>query len=135
METILLTGGLGYIGSLTCLELLSLKYKVIIFDSLINSSIESLRRIKTLSSYTKDNSPNNLIFIKGDIRNYNDLKKSFKEARDNKHKINAVIHMAGLKSVFDSQKNPDLYKDVNLKGGNSSESNGGKSMLFHHIQQ
>ena len=116
METILLTGGLGYIGSLTCLELLSLKYKVIIFDSLINSSIESLRRIKTLGSYSKDYCPNNLIFIKGDIRNYNDLNKTFKDARDNENKINAVVHMAGLKSVFDSQKNPDLYKDVNLYG-------------------
>ena len=48
METILLTGGLGYIGSHTCLELLSLKYKVIIFDSLINSSLESLEKNKNL---------------------------------------------------------------------------------------
>ena len=91
METILITGGLGYIGSLTCLELLSLKYKVIIFDSLINSSIESLRRIKTLGSYSKDYSPNNLIFIKGDIRNYNDLNKTFKDARDNENKINELF--------------------------------------------
>ena len=63
METILLTGGLGYIGSHTCLELLSLKYKVIIFDSLINSSLE-FKRIKTLSSYSKVYSPKRLVLSK-----------------------------------------------------------------------
>ena len=116
MDTILLTGGLGYIGSHTCLNLLSLKYKVIIFDSLINSSIETLNRIRTLGSHYEKYSPNRLVFIKGDIRNYYDLKKTFKNARDNNNKINAVIHLAALKSVFDSQKNPELYKDVNLNG-------------------
>ena len=75
-----------------------------------------MKRIKTLSSYSKEYSPKRLVFIKGDIRNYNDLNKTFKDARDNKNKINAVIHLAGLKSVFDSQKNPDIYKDVNLHG-------------------
>ena len=116
METILLTGGLGYIGSHTCLKLLSLKYKVIIFDSLKNSSLESFERIKTISTNSKKYGPNRLIFKKGDIRNYSDLQRTFKYAKDNGNKINAVIHLAGLKSVFDSQKNPEIYKDVNLHG-------------------
>ena len=44
------------------------------------------------------------------------MRKTFDHARDNQNHINAVIHLAGLKSVFDSQKNPDVYKDVNLHG-------------------
>ena len=97
MKSIVVTGGTGFIGSHTCLELLSLKYKVIIFDSLINSSIETLNRIRTLGSHYEKYSPNRLVFIKGDIRNYYDLRKTFDDARDNQNQINAVIHLAGLK--------------------------------------
>ena len=81
MKTILITGGLGYIGSHTCLELLLFKYKVIIFDSLKNSSLKSLERIKTLASKLNEYDPNKLVFIKGDIRDYKTLQNTFKEAK------------------------------------------------------
>ena len=101
---VLVTGGAGYIGSHTVLELLNLGYEVIVLDSLVNSSIESIHRIQHLcgKSFT---------FVKGDIRDKTVLKHLFAE-----HSIDAVIHFAGLKAVGESVTNPLEYYDVNVNG-------------------
>ena len=84
---ILVTGGAGYIGSHTCLELLNQGHEVVVFDNLSNSSEESLRRVKKLTG--KD-----IVFYKADML-VRDARESFFE----KVKIVAVIHFAGLKAV------------------------------------
>ncbi|GAA5093811.1 UDP-glucose 4-epimerase GalE [Wohlfahrtiimonas larvae] len=104
MANILVTGGAGYIGSHTCIELLEANHQVIVLDNLSNSSEESLRRVQQLTNKT-------LTFIKGDIRNSDDLDKVFTQ-----HKIDAVIHFAGLKAVGESQKIPLAYFDNNISG-------------------
>lgn len=104
MANILVTGGAGYIGSHTCIELLEANHQVIVLDNLSNSSEESLRRVQQLTHKT-------LTFIKGDIRNSDDLDKVFAQ-----HPIDAVIHFAGLKAVGESQKLPLIYFDNNISG-------------------
>lgn len=103
-ETILVTGGAGYIGSHTCLELLEQNYNVIVFDNLSNSSPESLKRIEKLTGKS-------LHFIEGDIRDATALDKVFTQ-----HSIDAVIHFAGLKAVGESQEIPLIYFDNNIAG-------------------
>lgn len=100
--TILVTGGAGYIGSHTCVELLNSGYSVIVIDNLCNSSVKSLERVKSLTQ--KD-----LVFYEGDVRNQKLLETIFTE-----NKIDCVIHFAGLKAVGDSVKNPWYYYDNNL---------------------
>ncbi len=102
--TILVTGGTGYIGSHTVLELLKNDFEVIVLDNLSNSSYESLKRVSKL---TKKNIP----FEKCDIRNYQALEEVFK-----KNVISAVIHFAGLKSVNESVSNPLKYYENNVFG-------------------
>ncbi len=104
MENILVTGGTGYIGSHTVLELLNGGYGVVVLDNLCNSSEESLERVKRLTG--KDAK-----FYKGDIRNAADLDGIFKE-----NKIDAVIHFAGLKAVGESVRLPLAYYDNNVTG-------------------
>ncbi|WP_077928365.1 UDP-glucose 4-epimerase GalE [Wohlfahrtiimonas populi] len=104
MANILITGGAGYIGSHTCIELLEANHKVIVLDNLSNSSEESLRRVQQLTRKT-------LTFIEGDIRNSDDLNAIFTN-----HAIDAVIHFAGLKAVGESQKIPLAYFDNNISG-------------------
>ena len=99
-----MTGGAGYIGSHTCVELLSAGHEVIVFDNLSNSSQESLNRVEKLTG----KSP---IFIKGDIRDGKALDEAFSQ-----HKIDAVIHFAGLKAVGESQQIPLTYFDNNISG-------------------
>ena len=106
MSYILVTGGLGYIGSHICLGLLQNNFKLVILDSLVNSSYDVLSRIQSISN--KDIN-NEIIFYKDDIRN--NLNYVF-----NKHKIILVIHLAALKSVYESQTNSKLYYDVNVTG-------------------
>lgn len=101
---ILVTGGAGYIGSHTCIELLNAGFEVIVFDNLSNSSLESLRRVEALTSKT-------LTFIEGDIRDGAALDAVF-----NGHEIRAVIHFAGLKAVGESQEKPLIYFDNNIAG-------------------
>ena len=86
---ILITGGLGYIGSNTIIELRKIKNNIIILDNLSNSSKTTLNTIKKL--YKKK-----IIFIKADLR-HKKIEKIF-----SKYKIDAVIHFAGLKSVKES---------------------------------
>ncbi|WP_455803163.1 UDP-glucose 4-epimerase GalE [Acinetobacter guillouiae] len=104
MANILVTGGAGYIGSHTCVELLEAGHKVVVLDNLSNSSEESLKRVQELTGKT-------LKFVQGDIRYQNDLDQVFSN-----HKIDAVIHFAGLKAVGESQQIPLTYFDHNIAG-------------------
>ncbi|NAS04933.1 UDP-glucose 4-epimerase GalE [Acinetobacter haemolyticus] len=104
MAKILVTGGAGYIGSHTCLELLSAGHEVIVFDNLSNSSEESLVRVQKLANKT-------LVFVQGDIRDEIALDQLFQS-----HQIDAVIHFAGLKAVGESQEKPLIYFDNNIAG-------------------
>ena len=103
-KSILITGGLGYIGSHTSIELIESGYKIVIIDNLSNSSIESLRRIKQL---VKCDIP----FYNIDIRDKDKLGQVFHE-----NKIEGVIHFAGLKSVNESTIKPLEYYDNNVNG-------------------
>jgi UDP-glucose 4-epimerase len=104
MSTVLVTGGAGFIGSHTSVELLNAGYDIIILDNFVNSKPESLKRIKELTG--KD-----FKFYQADIRDEEAMTKVFVE-----NKIDAVIHFAGLKSVPQSVKEPLNYYDNNIAG-------------------
>jgi UDP-glucose 4-epimerase len=101
---ILVTGGAGYIGSHTCVELLNADFELVVFDNLCNSKSEALKRVQNITD-------KNLDFIQGDVRNRDQLRQVFKE-----HSITAVIHFAGLKAVGESSQIPLHYYDVNVGG-------------------
>ncbi len=101
---ILVTGGAGYIGSHTCLELLEAGHEVVIVDSLVNSRKESLRRVEEVTGKT-------VKFYKVDLRNIEQLRGVFSE-----NKIEAVIHFAGLKAVGESVSMPLRYYENNIGG-------------------
>jgi UDP-glucose 4-epimerase len=103
------TGGAGYIGSHTCLELLkSKKYKVVVVDNLDNSSEESLRRVQKLTACASEQ----LVFRNCDIRDRQGLKSVLEEFPD----ISSCIHFAGLKAVGESVAKPLMYYDCNIGG-------------------
>ena len=104
MAKILVTGGAGFIGSHTCVELLNSEYEVIVLDNLCNSSEESLNRVQQICE-------KNLTFVQGDIRDAQVLDQVFQQ-----HHIDAVIHFAGLKAVGESQQIPLAYFDNNISG-------------------
>ena len=104
MAKILVTGGAGYIGSHTCVELLNAGHEVIVLDNLCNSSAESLSRVGKLTQKS-------LTFVEGDIRDSQLLDQVFQQ-----NSINAVIHFAGLKAVGESQQIPLAYFDNNIAG-------------------
>jgi len=114
MGVLLITGGAGFIGSHCCHVLLEAGYELIILDSLINSSIESIKRVSLLNGNELQLN-DQIKIIQGDIRDTDLLKKIFKDAQDNK-KIEGVIHLAGLKAVGESVQNPLMYWDVNVNG-------------------
>lgn len=99
---ILVTGGTGYIGSHTCVELLNAGYDIIVLDNLSNSKIEVVDKIKTITG--KD-----FKFYEQDLRNEEMLDNVFKNEN-----IDAVIHFAGLKAVGESVEKPILYYQNNL---------------------
>lgn len=101
---VLVTGGAGYIGSHTVLELLKAGHEVFVVDNLSNSSEESLKRVERLTGET-------VLFYKVDIRNKDILKEIF----ENKHP-DVVIHFAGLKAVGESTQKPLEYFDNNIGG-------------------
>src|SRR5690554_6362023 len=101
---ILVTGGTGYIGSHTVLELLSENYNVVVLDNLSNSSLESINRVEKISG-------KKVSFVEGDIRDEALLSKIFLD-----FDIAAVIHFAGLKAVGESVAKPAEYYDVNVSG-------------------
>lgn len=104
MAKILVTGGAGYIGSHTCVELLNTGHDVVVLDNLSNSSVESLNRVQRLAQKS-------LKFVEGDIRNSQILDRIFQE-----NTIDAVIHFAGLKAVGESQQIPLKYFENNISG-------------------
>ena len=99
---VLVTGGAGYIGSHTCVELLSSGYGVVVIDNLCNANPVSLERVEALTGKT-------VIFYEGDVRDEGLLRKIFAE-----NDISCVIHFAGLKAVGESVEKPWEYYDNNL---------------------
>lgn len=104
MKNILVTGGAGYIGSHTCLELLEAGFDVTAIDNLSNSSEESLKRVQKLTGKTLD-------FHKVDLLDIEGLRKVV-----NSKKFDAVIHFAALKAVGESVSKPLLYYRNNITG-------------------
>jgi len=99
---ILITGGAGYIGSHTIIELLNNNHTVIVVDNLSNSNPESLKRVEKITNST-------IPFYKIDLRDKNSLDTVFTDS-----KIDAVIHFAGLKAVGESVKKPIEYYGNNI---------------------
>ena len=104
METILVTGGCGYIGSHTVLELLKKNYQVVVVDNFSNSSFESLRRVQKITG-------KEVIFYEADIRDRDALERIFSA-----HRLDAVIHFAAFKAVGESCKLPLKYYENNING-------------------
>ncbi|MBK6927685.1 MAG: UDP-glucose 4-epimerase GalE [Rhodoferax sp.] len=104
MNKILVTGGAGYIGSHTCVELLNAGYEVTVLDNLCNSGRESLKRVQRITNKALD-------FVQGDIRDRADVVDVLRRSA-----ATAVIHFAGLKAVGESVVNPLAYYDNNVVG-------------------
>ncbi len=104
---ILVTGGAGYIGSHTIVELLARGESLLILDNLCNSSIKVLDRIESISGQRP-------IFVQADIRDKAALRAVFRD-----HPIDSVIHFAGLKAVGESVEQPLAYYDNNVTGSNN----------------
>ena len=100
--SVLVTGGAGYIGSHTCVEMLDAGYDVVVVDNLDNSSKESLNRVEKITG-------KKVKFYENDVRDKQGLRKIFSE-----NKIEAVIHFAGLKAVGESVKKPMMYYSNNI---------------------
>jgi UDP-glucose 4-epimerase len=103
-KKIFVTGGAGYIGSHTCVELLRANFDIMVFDDLSNSSVDALRRVELITN-------RKLSFVLGDIRNSNRLKEAISD-----FKPDSVVHFAGLKAVGQSVTSPLEYYDVNVHG-------------------
>ena len=116
MRKILLTGGAGFIGSHTCIELLNSGFEIIILDSFFNSSEIVEERLKALFFYETNSSNINLSVYKGDIRDNKFVENIFLNAINVGKPIDAVIHCAGLKSVRESFIHESKYFDVNVNG-------------------
>ena len=102
--TVLVTGGAGFIGSHTTLQLLQSGRQVVVLDNLCNSSAGSLHRVAELAG----RSP---VFVQGDVRDRALLDSLFAE-----HAVQAVLHFAGLKAVGESVQQPLRYYDNNMHG-------------------
>lgn len=122
MSKILVTGGAGFIGSHTCVELLNAGYEIVVVDNLYNSSEKSLDRVRELTG--KD-----FAFYPFDIRDKENMQKIFAD-----HKIDACIHFAGLKAVGESCQKPLEYYDNNIGGTLAlcevMKNNGCKKIVF-----
>lgn len=101
---ILVTGGAGYIGSHTTVQLLEAGFEVVVLDNLSNSHLKSLERVRKITG-------RDLSFVQGDVRDTSALRDIF-----TKHPISAVIHFAALKAVGESQTEPLRYYDNNIAG-------------------
>ncbi len=119
---ILVTGGMGYIGSHTCIQMIDAGMTPIIIDNLCNANREVLARIEVLTG-TKP------LFYEGDIRD-----ESFLDTIFSRHQIQSVIHFAGLKAVGESVAKPIEYYDNNVNGTlvlvRSMHKAGVKSIIF-----
>ena len=114
MQRILVTGGLGFIGSHTILLLIEKGYEILIVDSLINSSIKALDRINKIIVNNFPKMKNKLSFLKGDLRDESFIREIFSNQNKIGKPITAVIHFAGLKSINESINEPLKYWDFNL---------------------
>lgn len=103
-KRILLTGGAGYIGTHTCVELLQAGYDIVAVDNLCNSREEALNRVRQITG-------SDFTFVNLDIRNRIALRDVFRA-----HEIDAVIHLAGIKAVGESVEKPLAYYDNNVGG-------------------
>ena len=121
MAKILVTGGAGYIGSHTCIELLNAGHDVVVLDNLCNSAEESLQRVQQLTNKT-------LVFVEGDIRDAQLLDQLFQQ-----YTIDAVIHFAGLKAVGESQQLPLTYFDNNIAGSINLVQAMQRANVFHLV--
>lgn len=101
---ILVTGGAGYIGSHTCVALMQAGHVPVVVDNLCNSAEEAIRRVERIVGRT-------LSFYRADVRERNALREIF-----NRHRIDAVVHFAGLKAVGESVDQPLRYYDNNVAG-------------------
>ena len=119
---VLITGGLGYLGSHCVAALESQGHRTLVIDNLSNSSANTLNKLKKVTG--KD-----IQFVQGDICNQQFLHKIFES-----NSVSSVIHFAGLKSVEESIKNPELYRKNNIEGTknllNSMERYGCKKIIF-----
>ena len=119
---ILVTGGAGYIGSHTCIELINAGYEVVVVDNLYNSSKESLKRVGAIVGQE-------IKFYEADIRDAAAMKHIFENEA-----IDAVIHFAGLKAVGESVAKPMEYYDNNINGTlvlcNAMKEAGVKNIIF-----
>ena len=119
---ILVTGGAGYIGSHTNIELINAGFDVVVLDNLSNSKTESLNRVEQITG-------KKIPFIKGDVRDRDCLQTIFKN-----HEIDAIIHFAGLKAVGESCEQPLNYYDNNVYGSmvlaQEMEQAGIKNLVF-----
>ncbi len=102
LKKIFITGGAGYIGSHTCLELLNAGYDCVVYDNLSNANIEALHRVEKITG-------KKITFVQGDIRNKVELESAL-------HGCDAVIHFAGLKAVGESVADPLRYYEHNVYG-------------------
>lgn len=105
MSTILVTGGAGYIGSHTCVELLAAGYEVVVVDNFSNSKPEALRRVEEIAGRPLS------AFYRADIRDKDALRAIFAA-----HSFESVIHFAALKAVGESVAKPLMYYDNNISG-------------------
>ena len=116
MTAILVSGGAGFIGSHTCLLLLKEGFTIFILDSFCNSSVKSIEKILLILKRENIDAKERIHIIKGDIKNKDDIEKVFQTSRKYEKTIQAVIHFAGLKSVFDSIQKPLEYWENNVVG-------------------
>mgnify|MGYP001486360045 CR=1 FL=1 len=105
MSRVLVTGGAGYIGSHTCIELMAAGHQVVVVDNLCNSKRESLTRVERIAGQALQ------AFVLADIRDRAAMRAVFAA-----HDIDAVIHFAGLKAVGESVAKPLEYYDNNVSG-------------------
>ena len=119
---ILVTGGAGYIGSHTCVELLAAGHDVVVYDNFSNSHPEVINRVRRISG-------RNVVVVYGDIRDQALLEETLRVER-----CTAVIHFAGLKAVAESVAHPLSYYDVNVVGSHSliaaMQATGVKTLVF-----
>ncbi|MDK7758033.1 UDP-glucose 4-epimerase GalE [Providencia rettgeri] len=121
-QQVLVTGGLGYIGSHTCVQMIQQGMQPVILDNLHNANLEVLNRIEAITGVKP-------VFYQGDVRDGQILESIFAN-----HQIHSVIHFAGLKAVGESVQKPIEYYDVNVNGTlvlvESMKKAGVKSLIF-----
>ena len=116
MNNILITGASGFIGSHICLLLLEKGFHICAFDSFVNSSPRALENVLKILQNNKINAESRIQIIKGDIKNKQDINKTFERCLKLDNPIQIVIHLAGLKSVYESTIDPLRYWENNVIG-------------------